>query len=158
MSTKHQGPPHEIQALDTYIALMRAAATITQRAHRHLARVDLTIGQFGVLEALTHIGPLRQHELARKVLCSAGNLSIVLNNLEKRGLVRREDDRHDGRCTLVHATDEARALIAEVFPQHADGLANEFAVLTSAEQDTLKSLCHRLGTQSDDGPPPCSQG
>ena len=48
----------------------------------HLADHDLTVSQFGVLEALHHRGTLSQRDLARKLLTSTGNISIVLKNLE----------------------------------------------------------------------------
>lgn len=133
------------RALGAYVALMRAANAVTRRVHGPLGAFDLTLGQFGVLEALTHVGPLRQHELAEKVLSSAGNLSIVLDNLEKRRLVRRSADPADARCTVVAATAKGRRLMDEIFPPHAARLTAEFAALSPAEQDELRRLCRKLG-------------
>ena len=55
-----------------------------------MAAFDLTISQFGVLEALYHKGPLCQRDIAAKILKSTGNITMVIDNLEKRELVRRE--------------------------------------------------------------------
>jgi MarR family 2-MHQ and catechol resistance regulon transcriptional repressor len=145
MATRHQGPGRETRALDAYIALMRAAESVTTRTHRHLAGVKLTLGQFGALEALHHLGPLRTTDLARKLLRSPGNMTTVLDNLERSGLVRRDQEKADRRCTTVTITPRGAALMREVFPRHVAEMVRDFAVLTQREQDELKRLCEKLG-------------
>src|SRR5512137_147164 len=85
------------RALNTFTKLMRAAESVTSRVHRVLAAPKLTISQFGVLEALYHKGPLCQKDIAAKILKSTGNITLVIDNLEKNGLVRRERDSEDRR-------------------------------------------------------------
>jgi MarR family transcriptional regulator, 2-MHQ and catechol-resistance regulon repressor len=145
MATRHRGTVQEKRALDAYIALMRAAEAVTGRTHGHLLPKGLTIGQFGALEALFHLGPLRATELARKVLRSPGNMTTVLDNLEKAGLVRRSQEAEDRRCTTVTLTNRGDALMREVFPVHVDGMVEAWDVLTAAEQEELKRLCRKLG-------------
>ena len=43
----------------------------------------------GLLLWLLHLGPLSQTELCRKLLRTSGNLTMVVDHLEKRGLVSR---------------------------------------------------------------------
>lgn len=66
MGTHYEGTRQEKMALDTYIKLMRCAEAVESRVNRHLATANLTISQFGVLEALYHLGPLVQKDIARK--------------------------------------------------------------------------------------------
>src|SRR6266545_1475603 len=106
-------------ALSAYIKLMRAAESLTARVNLHFTAAGLTISQFGVLEALYHLGPLCQKDLAQKILKSSGNLTLVIDNLEKRRLVKRERTSQDRRYVTIHLTPEGEALIAEVFPKHA---------------------------------------
>ncbi|MBS0663974.1 MAG: MarR family transcriptional regulator [Verrucomicrobia bacterium] len=106
----------------------------------------LTIAQFGLLEALLHRGPLCQGELATKLLRSGGNVTLVVDNLERSGLVSRQRDPEDRRFITVSLTDRGRAFISELFPKVAASLAREFAVLSTAEQFTLGWLCRKLGT------------
>src|SRR2546422_11182657 len=54
MPTRYPGTPAETVALDAYIKLMRAGESLTARAGGVMAADGLTIGQFGVLEALLH--------------------------------------------------------------------------------------------------------
>jgi MarR family 2-MHQ and catechol resistance regulon transcriptional repressor len=145
MGTRHQGPAHEVRALDAYIKLMRAAESVSTRIHRHLQDADLTVGQFAVLEALHHLGPLFQRDICTKLLMSGGNLTMVVDNLEKRGLVRRERPASNRRLVRVTLTPAGRRTIAKVFPVHAGSVAEEFAVLTDAEQEEIGCLCKKLG-------------
>lgn len=133
------------RALNAYVVLMRAAASLTNRLHGHLAADGLTMAQFGVLEALHHLGPLRPNVLADKLLCTPGNLTTVLDNLETRRWVRRVRESADRRCVTVRLTGGGARLIRRVFPRHARGVADAFAALTETEQDDLRRLCRKLG-------------
>jgi MarR family transcriptional regulator, 2-MHQ and catechol-resistance regulon repressor len=143
----HPGTAGEQQALDTFVKLMRATEAVSARVHQHLHDVDLTISQFGVLEALYHLGPLCQKDLAQKILKTGGNLTLVIDNLEKRQLVRRERDKSDRRIIQVHLTAEGEALIQIVFPRHVEIVVNDLSVLTTQEQAELAYLCRKLGRQ-----------
>jgi MarR family 2-MHQ and catechol resistance regulon transcriptional repressor len=145
MKQIYRGNKKEARALRTYVKLMRAAETVTTRIHRHLSTLGLTLSQFGVLEALYHIGPLSQRELGQKLFRSSGNVTMVIDNLEKRALVRRERKADDRRYFIVHLTDEGYDLIDTIFPPHANVITNEMCVLEAAEQDALASLCKKLG-------------
>lgn len=149
--THYRGAAHERRALDAYIKLMRAAESLTARVHRHLGARGLTVGQFGALEVLHHLGPLCQRDLARKLLRSGGNITMVVDNLQKRGLVARRQDARDRRFLHVHLTRKGERLIGALFPRHVAGLLDEMRVLTKTEQEELGRLCRILGTK-DEGP------
>lgn len=133
------------RALNTYTKLMRAAESVTGRVHRALSAPKLTISQFGVLEALYHKGPLCQKDIAAKILKSTGNITLVIDNLEKQGLVRRERDSEDRRYITIHLTDAGAALIAKVFADVEASIVAEMAALTDNEQELLGNLCKKLG-------------
>lgn len=144
MGTHYQGSPAEVAALNAYIKLMRAAESVTARSHGILPK-GVTLSQFGVLEALLHRGPLCQGELAAKLLRSGGNVTLIVDNLEKAGYVQRERNPEDRRFITVSLTPAGRAFTAELFPQVAASITREFAALTPAEQFTLGWLCKKLG-------------
>ena len=135
------------RALKTYVKLMRATESITARTHRQLSTFGLTFSQFGVLEALYHLGPMSQSEIGQKILRSSGNMTMVIDNLEKRELVRRERNQADRRFFIIHLTDEGKKLISGIFPSHAAEIARELDVLSPTEQQTLGRLCKKLGLQ-----------
>jgi MarR family 2-MHQ and catechol resistance regulon transcriptional repressor len=150
MTTKHSRPPRPdsrtLLALGGFVKLRRAANSLAARLNPVLAQAHgLTESQFGVLEALWHLGPMAQARLCQKLLVSGSNLTTVLDNLERRGLVRRNPDPDDRRAHLVSLTPAGRALIAEAFPGHAARITALFGALTQEEQRTLGRLCRKLG-------------
>lgn len=145
MGTHYQGTKTEQQALDLFIKLTRAADSVNNRINAHLVEHNLTVSQFGVLEALYHLGPLHQNELAAKILKSTGNMTLVIDNLAKRGLVERRRDEQDRRYVTVHLTENGRSLINEIFPHHVDIVVAEMSALSQTEQAQLAALCRKVG-------------
>lgn len=148
MPTHHTGTEQEKRALNAFITLMRAADSLTARLSEGLAEHALTASQFGLLETLMHLGPLCQRELARKLLVSGGNVTMVVDNLERRGLVSRERSTVDRRVVTVALTPAGRKLIAMVFPSHMARIVAEFGILSAADQENLRRLCRVIGTQT----------
>ncbi|PIR17983.1 MAG: MarR family transcriptional regulator, partial [Elusimicrobia bacterium CG11_big_fil_rev_8_21_14_0_20_64_6] len=135
MRPRYKGTRKEVRALGAFVALQRAAESVLGSTQSEIDRTGLTHSQFGVLEALLHLGPLCAKDLARKILRSKGNLTLVVENLEKAGLVartRREDDR---RVLTVELTAKGRRLVGGMFPRHAAGIARAFEILTEKEQE-----------------------
>lgn len=141
----------EKMALNAYTKLMRAAESVTARTNRTMAAADLTVSQFGVLEALFHKGPLCQRDIAAKILKSTGNITMVIDNLERRDLVRRERAAEDRRYVTIHLTEAGQSLIAEVFPRVAAAIVEEMGILTETEQEELGRLCRMLGLKERRG-------
>ena len=132
-------------ALNTYTKLMRAAESVTNRVGRTMSASGLTISQFGVLEALHHKGPLCQRDIAAKILKSTGNITLVIDNLEKQRLVKRERISEDRRYLTVSLTENGETLIRTVFSDVESAIVTEMASLTSEEQETLGMLSKKLG-------------
>lgn len=147
MPSRYKGSPREQRALAAYINLMRATNTVTSRAMRHLDQHGLTPSQFAVLEALYHVGPMCLSDLANKILRTSGNLTMVVDNLERSGLVQRTQSSKDRRFISATITDKGKALIAGIFPEHAAQIADTMSRLTAHEQDTLRDLCRKLGSE-----------
>lgn len=145
MATHYKGTGDEVRALDVYIKLSRAAEAVSSRINRHLKESGLTTSQFGVLEALYHLGPMCQSSLAEKILRSTGNMTLVIDNLEQRGLVERQRGTADRRFITVSLTEAGRELIGAVFPPHVQGVVQAIQVLSLDEQEQLGTLCKKLG-------------
>ncbi len=145
MTVHYEGTPEEQRALDGYVKLSRAVNALESRLAERRAYGDLTASQFGVLEALYHLGPLCQGELSAKLLKSGGNLTFVVDNLVRLGLVERERVAGDRRRVMVALTKAGRDRIAALFPLHVQRIVAEFSVLTPEEQTTLAVLCRKLG-------------
>lgn len=147
MGTHYQGTVDQVRALNVYIKLVRAADAVTVRVNAHLADHNLTISQFGVLEAIYHLGELCQKDLAEKILKSSGNLTFVIDNLVKRGLVQRRRNDIDRRRYDISLTEAGHQLIDSILEPHVEGIADDIQVLTIQEQEELARLCRKLGLQ-----------
>ena len=146
MGTRYRGTSDEIRALNAYVKLMRAANSLRVRLERRLLKLGLTENQFGTLETLLHLGPLNPRTLRRQaLLTTGGNVTVIVDNLERRALVRRVRDRVDRRQVAVHLTPEGRRLVESIFAGHVTAIVREMAVLTGPEQDQLGQLCKRVG-------------
>ncbi len=132
-------------ALNCYTKLMRAADSVTSRVNRTMSVAGLTISQFGVLEALYHKGPLCQRDIAAKILKSTGNITLVIDNLEKQGLVKRERISEDRRYLTVSLTDQGETRISAAFSKVEAAIIVEMGLLATHEQELLGRLCKKLG-------------
>jgi MarR family transcriptional regulator, 2-MHQ and catechol-resistance regulon repressor len=145
MPTHFAGSRAEMRTLDTFIKLTRCTNSVLARLAEHQTVGDLTYSQFAVLEALYHLGSMMQGEVSSKILKSSSNLTTVIDNLQRNGLVRRERDTKDRRVIYIHLTEAGKGKIEAVFPNHVAALVEEFSVLSANEQETLGELCKKLG-------------
>ena len=145
MPTHFKGCKETERALSAYINLIRASVWLVSKASAQVEQSGMTLGQFAVLEALHHLGPMCQHTLGKKLLRSGGNITLVIDNLEKRGWVRRERQKEDRRMVQIHLTPKGARLIAKVFPEHAVAITKIMNGLTEHEQEELRRIAGKLG-------------
>jgi MarR family transcriptional regulator, 2-MHQ and catechol-resistance regulon repressor len=74
-------------------------------------------------------------------------MTTVVDNLKRRGLVRRERNERDRRVVTLSLTEVGRQIIEEVLPQHIQAIVQEMSILTPNEQETLSRLCRKIGKQ-----------
>lgn len=152
MPTCHKGTVEETTALNAFIKLVRGANSVQAALSMPMLRdFGLTESQFGVLEALHHLGPLAQGQLCQKILKSGSNVTTVVDNLERDGLVRRVRDEDDRRVQVVNLTERGRELIARAFPAHLARITTLLGTLAPDEQHELGRLCAKLGRAASPG-------
>lgn len=137
--------PAVIEAVRSYVKLMRASKAVVARLEPRLAALGLTLTQLGVLEVLLHKGAMTHRDLGRKVLTSAGNMTDVVDKLEARGLVLRVRAADDRRQVRVELTAGGRGAIEDLFPRHAGDIAQAMGGLDAAELALLGELLRKLG-------------
>ena len=145
MPTHFKGDSETRRALNAFINLSRASNSVQTRLSAGLDRYGITTSQLGTLEALFHLGPMCQRALGDKLLRSGGNITMVIDNLEKHGLVERVRQKDDRRMIMIHLTPKGRKLISRVLPLHAKDVVKEMSRLTANEQEELRRLCRKLG-------------
>lgn len=145
MGTHYKGSKKEMLALDSYIKFMRAADTINSAVNLSISKFGLTESQFNVLDALYHLGPLSQKELGYKLLKSGGNITMVIDNLEKDAYVERRRGKEDRRIFFVHPTKAGEKKIEEILSVQVNFITNEMNRLSKTEQIELQRLCKKIG-------------
>lgn len=138
-------PEDRKEALKLWVVLARCFNSFAQNEAYHLKAFELTPPQFGVLEALAHLGPLKMCDIGTKLLMSGANVTGVVDRLEKKGLVRRVMEAEDRRTFHIHLTEAGSKLIAKFFPIHAGRIEAFTNVLTSKEKRVLTDLLKKLG-------------
>ena len=131
-------------AVAAFSRLSKTANLVSTEVHKHLAKHKLTTSQFGVLEALHKLGPMYQRDLAREIVKTTGNITTVIDNLEKNDLVRREREAKDRRYFMVVLTAKGQKLIKKIYPAHARQVEKVLKRLTKTEQERLLKLCEKL--------------
>jgi MarR family 2-MHQ and catechol resistance regulon transcriptional repressor len=150
MPTHFEGCEGVVRALNAYINLVRASDSVLSKIAVHLESEGVTMGQFAVLEALLHLGPMCQHALAEKLLRSGGNMTLVVDNLQKQGWVKRQRQEKDRRMVEIHLTPRGRRLITRIFPEHAKVIAQVMSELTPEEQEDLRRIARKLGRGAEE--------
>ncbi len=133
-------------ALSMWVKLARATDTLASITAKDIDSYGLTVPQFGVIESLGHLGPMKIGEMCSKKLMSGGNITVVVDNLEKQGLVERTKDETDRRAYVLRLTAKGNEKFKEMFPKHAMFVENIISsTLTEVELNQLSVLLKKLG-------------
>ncbi|MGE4318750.1 MAG: MarR family winged helix-turn-helix transcriptional regulator [Deferribacterales bacterium] len=144
MKTKKSYGKKSDTAMRTWIDMSRAFRNIRARETAFIESRGLTLDQFGVLEALYHMGTLSVGELTRLVLSTPGNMTVVVRNLKEKALISSEQDSEDRRVIKLTVTKGGAELIEQIFPVHAGNMAEYFSCLTDDELTEMSSIMRRL--------------
>jgi MarR family 2-MHQ and catechol resistance regulon transcriptional repressor len=136
---------------DNYILIkMHRILNQIDRETAHIAaKYDLTLSQFGVLEALFHIGDLTVGEVKEKILSSDGTIPVVVKNLEKRGLLFRKQDPGDKRKSILSLTDEGRQVISEAYPANESMIYDKMSVWSQKDKEQLAALLKKFRQEEE---------
>jgi MarR family 2-MHQ and catechol resistance regulon transcriptional repressor len=146
MGTKYKGTESEVLSLNAYITLLRSCDTISNQIGNMLNKKKLTMSQFGVLESLYYIGPMCQREIGTKILKSTANITTVIDNLEKRSLVKRIRQEDDRRYITVNITEKGKTYLEGIIPFHMKEIFKRMEILSEVERKSLYTICKKLGT------------
>lgn len=121
--------------------LARVYGRNIRQVERRLREWGLSAAQFDALAQIGAHEGLTQRELARRLLVTQGNITQLLDKLERSGMIQRCPD---GRLKRLVLTDAGRRLRDSVVPGQERFQTERFAALTAAEQRTLLTLLSKL--------------
>jgi|SRR5712691_3864485 len=136
----------DTSGVHVWLVLAKAYRALAAHAETSLNRSRTGLGDsdFRVLEALLHMGSLPVNTIGPKVWLTPGSISVAVDRLEKKELVKRKhtDDR---RVRLVELTAKGRTLVAKTFREHAAAMEKVAGVLSKEERRMLLELLKKLG-------------
>ena len=133
--------------LPLVIAVSRALRRIHAEPEALLRERGVTPAQFAVLELLLHKGEQTVGEIVERILMTPGNVTVVVRNLERSGLIVRRPDPGDRRIGRISLSDCGESLISELFPEHEKAISRSLAILSQAEKRTIVRLMSRIARQ-----------
>jgi DNA-binding MarR family transcriptional regulator len=135
-------------ALEAFLVLLGVAGEVSAAAGEDLARHGLAEGRFLILSLLleSHPKPLSHSELAELSGVTNGNITGLVDALERDGHVKREDSGEDRRVTPIALTPSGRRLIEKILPDHLRRIAGLMADLSASERKSLVSLLKKVQT------------
>ena len=145
MGTHYKGSLIEENSLNSYIKLIRAYESLSSRLYLKLNKKGLTQSQFYLLDALYHLGSMNQKDLAKKISRSEGNITMVVNNLAKRKLIKKQKNEEDKRIYIINLTNAGTILYEKVFPKFLETIVFEFNSLKGKQHKEFQKICKKIG-------------
>ncbi len=127
-----------------WMTMMRVHQQIQQRVIDLMALHGLTLAQFDVLLRLHYEEGITQQQLADRMLVTKGNMTGLIDRMERQGWVERRADEQDRRSHLLYLTESGRSKIIEILPQHKNQIWDLMNLLSPGQQKNLLELLQQL--------------
>lgn len=103
--------------LQTFVqTILQTQSFYRQIIHRKIREhnINVTFEMLHILRCLDRAGKINQQELANLTYKDKSSLSYLIKNMEKRGLIKREEDENDKRSKLVVLSEKGKLLYIEI--------------------------------------------
>jgi len=133
-------------ALEAYLMLLGVAGEVS-------AAVSVILSRYGVAEGRLHVlalllehdpHPLSHSELAELSAVTKGNITGLVDGLERDGYVKRQESITDRRVTPIALTPSGRRLVEEILPDLFSRIAGLMGELSVSERQSLVSLMTKI--------------
>jgi DNA-binding MarR family transcriptional regulator len=143
LDTRMTDETHE--SLRLWLRLLTCSHLIENQVRKALGkRFKTTLPRFDLMAQLERVPEgLQMGELSRRMLVTGGNVTGIVDQLERAGLIVRTEDPADRRVYLVKLTKEGRRLFGQMAIEHESWIVNLFSGIPKREQRALnESLSH----------------
>lgn len=150
MNQKKSAVHEEDISLKAFVVLSRAFQSIRKRVEEDIKDLGLNPTEFAVLELIYNKGDQPIQKIGEKVLIASSSITYVVDQLEKKKLIKRKSCPNDRRVTHATITPEGKDLMDTVFPQHRATMNEIFGGLDSEEKENLIEQLKKLGFHAED--------
>jgi MarR family transcriptional regulator, 2-MHQ and catechol-resistance regulon repressor len=131
-----------------FLQLMQTSKAIQDRIRDEMSKNKLSITEFSVLEVLYYQGKQTIQQIGNRILISSGSMTYVIDKLEQKGILKRNDCREDRRVIHITLTAEGMEIMENIMPKYQDMIDSLFVDLTDDESqllfNTLKKVSNRV--------------
>ncbi|WHY89683.1 MarR family transcriptional regulator [Neobacillus cucumis] len=127
-----------------FLVLMQTSKAIHERIKEEMTKNKLSITEFSVLEVLYQKGKQTIQQIGHCILISSGSMTYVIDKLEQKGLLKRNDCPNDRRVIHVTLTDKGNQFMEEIMPKHHELIEDMFHSLNYDEAETLVRLLEKV--------------
>lgn len=132
------------RALRVWMELFKSFRKIHAKEAKFIDTFGITMNQFVVLEVLFHRGDLTVGEITKLTMSTPGNITVVVKNLKKLGLIEAIASSTDARAKVLSITEEGKKIISGIFQEHANRLSDCFESLEEEEIESLGKILRKL--------------
>jgi DNA-binding MarR family transcriptional regulator len=134
------------RALRLWLRLLTCSQLIERQVRKRLrARFGITLPRFDLMSQLErHPEGLKMNELSRRMMVTGGNVTGIVDQLVKEGLVERLDEPSDRRAWRVRLTRAGDKAFAEMARAHEEWVVELLAGFSRRDSDALMQLLARL--------------
>lgn len=134
------------RALRVWLRLLTCTQLIERRVRTRLReRFATTLPRFDLMAQLErHPEGLKMNELSRLLMVTGGNVTAIVDQLEKEGLVERLDEPADRRAWLIRLTSAGDRAFAEMARAHEEWVVELLAGMSRREQGDLLKLLAKV--------------
>ena len=148
VNADHEFRAHADQhaSLRLWLRLLSCTTRVEDKIRQNLREsFDITLPRFDLMAQLErHPDGLTMGELSRRMMVTGGNITTIVDQLEKEKLVMRQVGATDRRSFMVKLTKAGREAFADMAVAHEAWVADMFTGLSSNQQNQLYSLLGAL--------------
>ncbi|ESQ79000.1 hypothetical protein AEYBE204_11290 [Asticcacaulis sp. YBE204] len=130
-----------------WIAVAKAHQMVEKVLGARLASLGVRLAHYDILANIYRVPGLTQNELAERLLVGRSNLSMLLPELEKRGLVERRADASDRRVRRLHLTADGEPLTRAALKIQAEVIERMMTILSDEECAQVGDYMRRIAAQ-----------
>ena len=128
---------------------LKASKSIYRLIVEDVKKNGFTMDNFEVLELLYNKGPQYIQTISEKLMIPSGSITYVVNKLEEKGLVYKEQDENNRRYWEVCLTEEGEKIFQEIFPQHVETIQELLSPFDEEQKDELADLLKIIGIKAE---------
>ncbi|MDF2373565.1 MAG: MarR family transcriptional regulator [Rhizobiaceae bacterium] len=147
---ENQVLPWENPRFKNWIAVARASQLIHQRLAKALAPLDIKVPHLDILANIYRFEGISQQDLADKLLVGRSNISMLLPQIEKRGLMERRRDESDKRVLRLYLTDQGRDVTGKALAIEVDLIEHVMSTTGTEECNRVGETMKRMINKLDD--------